>query len=461
MRKPGHRVRWSFPCVLAAALALSAAAPRMCRAGDELAILTFPIGLIVGEHDIEVELGPLREPAELRLDGRRVCLFGGDIDRCAVDLGPDLRVHLLELIRHDESGAVTASASRWINRPGQEAELALLFAPREPTGVCRGIVLWLHPAKQDPSLLLIQHDARSLRIGDDGRSFAYPCPDAAVPNLLTASAIFPDGRRAEAVSLTGGFGGHEGVAMTAVPLVDSDPETTGCTGLIGTSGTTAESLDEAGFEVVFVLDPKAGYRGLLSSAGGRILSKPTWQRADASLWDADRIWIVMPDSILSRMDAYGSGSEKGYKSSSGKLEWLRHVFSVASLPFKGGTRIADAVAASGLVAAAGPWRRSIVLILGNQTESDASLFTPAQARAYLAEIGVPLHVLRIGKVQPDGWPEGTRVLTMRDFADALETLKHEIDQQCVGWFRGELRLDEIAASLPEGLTIAGRRDLGQ
>jgi hypothetical protein len=45
---------------------------------------------------------------------------------------------------------------------------------------------------------------------------------------------------------------------------------------------------------------------------------------------------------------------------------------------------------------------------------------------------------------------------MQDFADALETLKHEIDQQCVGWFRGELRLDEIAGRLPEGITIAGR-----
>jgi len=451
-----HHKPLNFAGILVGALVAAFSLSRPCSADGDLAILTFPIGLVVGEHEFEVDLGPSRAPAELLLDGRTVCPLGGESNRCTVDLGPDLRVRLVELVRRNDEGVVTARDRRWINRPGQEAELRFQFSPREPAGVCRGRVVWLHPEKLSPSLLLIQHDGRSLRIRDDGRSFAYPCPDADVPNLLTASAIFPDGRRAEAVSLTGGYGGHEGVEMTAVPLVATDTESTGCPDLNGIPDSTVESVEESGFEIVFVLDPNAGYRGLLSSAGARRKANSSWRRADASLWDAERMWIVMPDSILSRMDAYGSDSEKGYRSTSGKLEWLTHLFSAANVPFEGDLRLADAVAASGLVAAAGPRRRAIVLILGTHAERDASLFTPAQARAYLEQIGVPLQVLRIGKARDDGWPQGDRILTMRDFAEALERLKARIDRQCVAWFRGDLPLDAIAANLPEGVGIAGR-----
>ena len=457
MAKTRHHNLLVFIGILAGTLVLFFTSSRPCWADGDLAILTFPIGLVVGEHEFEVDLGPTREPAVLLLDGQTVCSLGGDIDHCTVDLGSDPKVRLVELVRYNTAGVVTARDHRWVNRPGQEAELTFQFTPRDPTGVCRGRVVWLHPEKLSPSLLLIQHDGRSLRIGDDGRSFAYPCPDPAVPNLLTASAIFPDGRRAEVVSLTGGYGGHEGVAMTAVPLVDTDPEETDCPDLTSIPDTTAESVEASGFEIVFVLDPNAGYRGLLSSAGSRYKANSSWRRADASLWDADRMWIVMPDSILSRMDAYGSNSEKGSRSTSGKMEWLTHLFSAANVPFRGDLHLADAVAASGLVAAAGPRRRAIVLILGNHADRDTSLFTPGQARAYLEEIGVPLQVLRIGTARDDGWPGGDRVLTIRDLAEALERLKGRIDRQCVAWFRGDLELDDIAARLPEGVTIAGRR----
>ncbi len=452
-----HHMLLDFAGILAGTLVVAFPLSPPCWADGDLAILTFPIGLVVGEHEFEVDLRPSGAPAELLLDGRTVCSLGGESDRCTVDLGPDLRVRLVELVRRNDEGVVTARDSRWINRPGQEAELRFQFSPREPAGVCRGRVVWLHPEKLNPSLLLIQHDGRSLRIQDDGRSFAYPCPDADVPNLLTASAIFPDGRRAEAVSLTGGYGGHEGVEMTAVPLEDMNPDSTGCPDLTDSPDSAFESVEVSGFEIVFVLDPNAGYRGILSSAGKRYDVNSSWRRADASLWDAERMWIVMPDSILSRMDAYGSDPEKGYRATSGKLEWLTHLFSAANVPFDSDRRLADAVATSGLVAAARPRRRAIVLILGTHADRDASVFTPPQARAYLEEIGVPLHVLRIGKVRDDGWPEGDRVLTMRDFAEALEKLKARIDQQCVAWFRGDLLLDKIAADLPEDVKIAGRR----
>jgi hypothetical protein len=423
---------------------------------DDPGILSFPIGVVVGEHTIEVNLGATDEPAELFLDGEKICDCGGKVNACTVDFGAEPAIHLVELLRRNENGTVVARAYRWFNRPGQEAELDFLFKPRTERNGCGGQVVWLHPLKQDPAFLDVEHNGRRLRISEDGRSFAFPCPDAATPNLLAASSVFPDGRRAEKVAALGSFGDREGVAMTAAPLVTTNRQRASCDTVKEHLVTLPASVESSGFEVVFVLDPSAGYRGLLSSSRSRFSGGNAWRRADASLFDAERIWFVRPDDKLSRINGFAGNTRMGFESSSGKNDWLGNLFAAATLPFDDETRLADAVVASGLVAAAGPRRRAIVLVLGDRAERDASQFTPAQARNYLSEIGVPLHVLRIGKIRDDGWPLGTRTLTLPDFAKALESAKAELDRQCTVWFRGDLRLDDVARSLPPGLVVAGR-----
>lgn len=441
------------PQLIGAALMATAAA----HAGaDDLGILSFPIGVVVGEQTIEVNLGSTGEPAELFLDGKKVCDCGGEANACTVDFGPEPAIHLIELLRRSGKGTVIARASRWFNRPGQEAELDFIFKPRTERDGCGGQVVWLHPFKQYPIFLGVEHNGRSLRIGEDGRSFAFPCPDTDTPNLLAASTVFPDGRRAEKVAALGGFGDREGVAMTAAPLVTTDRQRAGCDAVEEHLATLPAFVEASGFEVVFVLDPGAGYRGLLSSSRSRFSGGNAWRRADASLFGAERIWFVRPDDKLSRIDGFAGNTLMGFESSSSKIDWLRNLFTAATLPFADDARLADAVVASGLVAAAGPRRRAIVLVLGDRAERDASQFSPTQARNYLAEIGVPLHVLRIGKIRDDGWPPGNKTLTLPDFAKALENTKAELDRQCTVWFHGDLRLDDVVRSLPPGLVVAGR-----
>ena len=67
------------PFRLAVAMSLACAALPALGA-DHLSILTFPVGLVVGEHEFEVDLGPSRAPATFMLDGESVCSLGGDID---------------------------------------------------------------------------------------------------------------------------------------------------------------------------------------------------------------------------------------------------------------------------------------------------------------------------------------------------------------------------------------------
>ncbi len=460
--------------VSAALVTMMVAVPVLAASESDLRILTYPIGLVNGELPIDVDLGPGAETAELYLDGGPVCSFGGSQTHCTVDVGEAPHVHLLELVRRDPDGGVAAHARRWLNRPGQEAELAIQLAQRSEGGVCGGKVLWAHPLKQNPVVLEVTENGKNLIILDDSRSFRFPCADPSEPHVVEASVIFGDGRRAETVVLSGGFGGQAEAGLTAVALetavnVNNDVS---CAAIEEGLGSSVQRVEKTGFEVVFVLDPSAGYGTLMRSgfgdsavSGTSVTSKQydqlvrqgekgsepkpknSWKRAEASLFDAEKLWFVAPDKNLGRINGFGQG----------KMNWLRLLFQFGSTQFEDEPRLADAVAASGLVAAGRARQRVVVLMLGTKSKDDSSQFTPDQARAYLAEVGVPLVVLRNGKLREDGWPNGIPVRNMEAMADALESIGAELGGQCVAWFNGEVHPDRIAASLPDSVVIAGRR----
>ena len=464
-----------FITVLTACCVAGCAAVGTAADSAEISILTYPVGLVTGEHAIDVDLGVSGKPAVLYLDGEQACSMSKTATQCKVDFGPAPHVHLLELVRTDSGGEVTAHAVRWVNRPGQEAELVLQLAPRKANGICSGKALWSHPSKRNPVLLEVTENGRILRIREDGRSFAFPCPDANEPHLLAASAIFADGRRAEAVALSGGFGGVTEAGLSAIALTAEGAAEGPCGAVAAGLGDEVKIADNAGFEVVFVLDPTAGYRTLMASGwtkgmmpttttttkqfdslvqqgskGSEARAKNSWKRAESSLIDAEKMWFVLSNEHLQRANGF----------SQGKMNWLLLLFNYGSAKIEGKPRIADAVAASGLVAAAGPRRRAVVLILGNHPDKDSSGFTAEQAQNYLAEVGVPLFVLRNGKLRDDGWPEGVPIRSMEATADALEAVKADLSRQCVAWFPGDRHLQAIAASLPEGIALAGRAGQG-
>ncbi len=161
---------------IAAILSIAAFFCPVLDSATDLQILSFPIGLIVGEQRIEVDLGVTQEPADLYLDGKRVCTPTASEPWCTVDFGLMPRVHLLELVRRGPDGGVDQYHERWFNRPGQEAELAIMLAKPSADGDCSGRVVWLHPEKLDPTWIEVTADGRPLEIRDDRGSYAFPCP---------------------------------------------------------------------------------------------------------------------------------------------------------------------------------------------------------------------------------------------------------------------------------------------
>ena len=451
--------------VLATTMVIASMTATAAAATEPMRILTYPTGLVVGELEVSVDLGARGEPADLFLDGDPVCAMRADAATCTVDLGPDPHVHLLELVRPGGT-----RVERWVNRPGQEAELRVSTLP--PAGQrCEADISWIHPDQLDPVELEVTLAGAQPQVAANGRSVLFPCPELGSTQVLVAMALFPDGRRVEAVEVVGGFAEETSVELTAVPLV-ATAEVPCETGAAGWPEAVTR-LEKSGFEVVLVLDPDAHYlllrssgwnagRGMSGGSGvstkafdqvvrsGSKDSKPepknSWLKAKTTFFDAERVWYVAPDENLHRVDGF----------SQGKPNWLDLLFRFGLADVPGKPRIADAVAASGLVAAAGPRRRAVVLVLGNNVHKrDGSRFSPQQAREYLAEVNVPLMVLRNGKRQDDGWPSGLPALNMEAMSRSLRTVRDQLDAQCIGWVSKEWQPSLLAEQLPAGVRLAG------
>ena len=105
-----------------------------------------------GGVEVETDLGSGVGPVDLFLDGRKVCSLTAGAASRKVDLGPDPHVHLLELI-----GSGGGRAERWLNRPGEEAELDFVMTPPAES-LCAARVLWAHPEQLNPVLLEVTLD---------------------------------------------------------------------------------------------------------------------------------------------------------------------------------------------------------------------------------------------------------------------------------------------------------------
>lgn len=434
-------VIWSFPGTV--------------QAQDELKILSYPVGIVVGKIQVAVDLGSSAQPAELYLDGRKVCDLRGRPATCTVDLGPDPHLHLLEAVRKSEDGAVLQQTRRWLNRPGEEVELDLLADRPTSDGKCSAAVRWAHPNKLSPTSIAVTLDGWPLVASRSGHHYVFDCPANFRSAVLTAYATFPDGRSAYAATTIGGFTGSTVTPMSAVALTTVGARPRDCSRAALWSNAALPVEDE-GFELAVILDPTVNYRQLERSGrtGPVAASSAGAQTETASQWlqRASNLWYVTPDSRLRRVDGFANG----------RAGWLDVLFHVGQTQLRDASRIADAVAVAGKQAADGPYRRAVVLLLGDHSHkrNDAT-FTPTQARAYLRELGVPLIVLRDGQPRDDGWGEGLPNRTMQEMRHNLDILRRVVTSQCVFWFEGDRRPTEIASTLTDAVRVAGAQPISE
>lgn len=431
-------------------------------------IVSYPVGLLIGLLPVLVDVGDSRAPARLLLDGRQSCTVTAEAPACTVDLGPNPALHLLELVRTDLTGRVVERAARWINRPGVEAELRASGDCDEKTKSCEFLLTWAHPSKLDPTEVSVALDGVTVSRGLS-RTVRVGFPSDATPQLVTANATFPDGRRATFTRMLGNAYSERSEASLEAVLITVDDSN-------ADDGNTATSLLRAGWAlrtlergspvITFVVTPHA-LDGIpdLGAAAGRdpnLFTNP--------LRGADEVRLVVADDKMASVDLWGAvfvrnltrievGADFNSLAAAATEKeghWIRRLIRATH---GGGSakraRTADTVAAVGYDLGGSSRRRMLVLIAGPDGEDD-SAFSPTQAQAYLAAVGVPLVVWRIGAGAAKGWPAGPVLRGGKDCAAQLATLRKDIDQQRVAWIRGRGDSRDFQPTLPPGVTMAGR-----
>jgi len=196
------------------------------------------------------------------------------------------------------------------------------------------------------------------------------------------------------------------------------------------------AIREAGGDVYLVVEPTAApaFAPLVRERKRYLQYKaiPTWDSPAAmhQLGAGYRYLVLFPGSdeavATAERDLFAAFRDLGPRKKIG--EGLSHLLT-HWWPQPTPGRAADAVAVAARWAVDQPRPRAVVLVSAG--EEDGSLLSPADARAYLAALGVPFHVWT-------PWPEAA--------AEAIETRWGEVDS-VYEWGRFEAAADRLRASL--------------
>ncbi|HKF44622.1 MAG TPA: YCF48-related protein [Thermoanaerobaculia bacterium] len=432
-------------------------------------ILSYPVGLLIGLFPVIVDLGPGTQNAELLLDGRPACTITARAPACTVDLGPDPVIHVMELVRKDRAGNVTEKVSRWVNKPGVEAEVHVGGACEKKSRSCDFTVTWAHPAKQDPASLTVAVDGSTVSRAVTNKIRA-PFSAQATPQVVTADAVFPDGRRATYTRLLhGSYPEAAEASLQAVPvIVEKEIPDEDLAKTLREAGWPVRAVELGEFEVVFVVEP--GVLEPMSSFGLSNQSKP--------LGNAEQIRAILANDSLtafllydaaasdqtrvlaSDLSQYGSRAPLRLSPRNPVGSWIRGLFQApGSVPKTHRLRTSDAVAAAGYHLGGSSRRRAVVLIAGAGRE-DESTFSPEQARAYLGQTRVPLFVWRKDPGAAKEWDGGGGPLVAK-IGFNIGELRRELDRQRIVWLEGRVDPRDFRPRLPAGITIAGSFEAGR
>lgn len=418
-------------------------------------ILTFSVGLLIGLFPVVVDMGGHLGTARLRLDGLIVCEVSAKAPACLVDLGPDPKVHSLDLERLDGDRHVVEEIHRWVNRPGVDAKLRATGACGPTHPECEFHIEWAHPARLDPSTLTAALDGHPVSTAVES-TIRFQFPKDRHPQILTFEAGFPDGTHAALTeTLHGDFPASAQVSLRSVILEASSrgiaQKSTASN--LAKAGVNVKALDEGPGELLFIVEPQA-FRDR-SNMIAEVSSRP---RRFGSLQDFAVHHILLANESLSSVEVVTNRSHDSPQTTG--VSWAQLLIDASLQSVDLRTRMSDAVAVAGYRMGALPRRRLAILVLGDQRlandHSDEGEFDPSQAQEYLREIQVPLVVWRIGSRSAPEWPLGPVIESAADLADAATQARAQLDRQRVAWVGDEITLDEFASRLPAGLTVAGQ-----
>ncbi|HET7041113.1 MAG TPA: hypothetical protein VFI13_03805 [Gemmatimonadales bacterium] len=415
-----------------------------------IAFATLLLGLISGVYPIEVAVSGPVAAVEFLLDGAEA----GRIEQppwiAKVDLGSDLRPHELVARALDAQGNELSRVTQWINLPRPPAEVEVVLE-NDGRGAPRAARLtWQSVSGVNPTSIALTLDGEPLTVDGSGRA-ALPPRDLGSLHVLSADLWFPPGVTARRdVAYGGQYGSEVSTELTAVPVRvrpgASLPPPAGLAGWLTAGGQplTAAAVENGAGKVIVVRVPAAQQVLDKLLPGARQATLP-FLKGRMRLGPQDRVrFLSLTGSPYrdSKVPAELFGLSRELTPEDGGLLWCLTSFHLLKEPRGREKRVADAVAVAGLQAAADNDRRAVVLVVG-RNDPDASRYTPAAVRRYLAAIHVPLFVWSLyGADTPAAraWTQGgepaTDISTVARLEAAVARLKAEMADQTIVWLDG-------------------------
>jgi hypothetical protein len=399
-----------------------------------IVFLTLYLGLISGRQPIELRAEPGIVTIRLELDGKTVAELPAPPWKTLVDFGRGLAPRQLVAIGLDRRGEEVARTAQTINipRPVAEADVTVEGNDFE--------VRWQQRMNEEPRRIDVRLDGKALSLRKNRGKL--PAVDMNRPHILTATLDFTTGSTRVERVIGGTRPDTTGTELTATAVRrEGSPVPATLDDCFSTDGRKlrARAVEKPEALVIVVRNPNPhaavyalGQRQVSASHTDRLLRD--FARLDAGT-NVRLLWPVAQEytgTDLPTAQLFASTGD--FDTQSGGM--LAHLLTDGTGLADEGTalRLADAAAVAGVQAAEGAHRRAVIVVLDGS--ADASHYTPADVRQYLAAIGVPLFVWTLYDPQPElaaAWGKVVNISAHDKLRKATDAVKRELDTQRVVW----------------------------
>lgn len=412
------------------------------------------LGLILGEHPIELAAGETVATIELRLDDEKIATLRGAPWQLDYDFGNRLQPHELVAIARDHQGEEVARTQQWINMPRPPAEAGVVLEFDPATGRRRARLSWESLIGEEPIRFTASLDGRPL-VATDPRAIPLPSFDAKQFHFFRAELHFSE-QVSSTVEATFGDVLSDTIQarLTAVPIRyrgHKPPTLKELAGKLQVRGEAVEvvAIEEGIGEAIFLVDFTAySDLALLTFQKSSRLNQ-RWMAPLKKNQQMRTVRTFLP------LDSKATSSFELFPASAAvttKKAGVLHQLVQLQFRKEGEVtqRLADVVAAAGTMAAATQSRRHVILILGEGVE-DHSVIDPEVAAQYLQALQVPLSVWSLTLAKPGphmGWSDVARISTTAQFERAIRDLVRDLNHQAIVWVKGK--------HLPQHFQLAGK-----
>lgn len=437
--------------------------------------VTLFLALVAGPHEVEISADESVARIELLLDGRPVGVREAPPWSFEIDLGRRLTPHRLEAVAWNAQGEETSRIRQILNLPRPQAEARLALEEGREGRYRSARLVWDVVGDLELVAFRVLLDGEPLAAEDPQR---IPLPDydpGSIHHLAAELELEDELTAHAAVTFGGRFGGSTESDLTplAVRWIGKEPPSGGRSGepaeppapetvagwfLHDGEPVRAFTVDRPPADVLVLrsrtVEPRLArlgsdaLKGESPSFGDGPVPREIAEKLGLGLEPGDRLRFVcpVPNWTADRSGALFPATGDVAESTGGLGFALTHlaVCRPGDAEAPQVERLADAVAAAGVLAAAGGRRRAVVLVVHPRAR-DASQNNPGPVKGYLETLRVPLRIWSPVGGKTD-WGSSEGIGKPKRLRREIRELRGDLDRQWVVWLEGRWLPQEIELS---------------